>query len=161
MQCSQRDPFYIRWTLKLTPIVIHEICGDGQVINGSTEGVVTYIQPQVHPDMSLDLRHIHTARHVVTAGPQVTPHFVGVSNTSQGTDRNRWAILQRKLNLLKDPEFHIFNNFTICQYRLLLFVITDELLKFVGANSGGLWVVCLFVRVVICGCSGFQKDSSF
>lgn len=92
VQCSQRDLFYIRWTLKLTPIVIHEICGDGQVINGSTEGVVTYIQPQVHPDMSLDLRHIHTARHVVTAGPQVTPHFVGVSNTSQGTDRNQWAI---------------------------------------------------------------------
>lgn len=92
MQCSQRDPFYIIWTLKLTPIVIHEICGDGQVVNGSTEGVVTYIQPQVHPDMSLDLRHIHTARHVVTAGPQVTPHFVGVSNTSQGTDRNQWAI---------------------------------------------------------------------
>lgn len=92
VQCSQRDPFYIIWTLKLTPIVIHEICGDGQVIDGSTEGVVTYIQPQVHPDMSLDLRHIHTAWHVVTARPQVTPHFVGVSNTSQGTDRNQWAI---------------------------------------------------------------------
>lgn len=92
VQCSQRDPFHIRWTLKLTPIVIHEICGDGQVIDGSTEGVVTYIQPQVHPDMSLDLRHIHTAWHVVTARPQVTPHFVGVSNTSQGTDRNQWAI---------------------------------------------------------------------
>lgn len=91
-KCNVPKGIHFTWILKLTPIVIHEICGDGQVIDGSTEGVVTYIQPQVHPDMSLDLRHIHTARHVVTAGPQVTPHFVGVSNTSQGTDRNRWAI---------------------------------------------------------------------